>query len=236
MRQSTGTFSLIAPAQIHVHITRKTTMKSLVRCACLGCLSIAVFAQGSGSGQAGGAQNSPNAQAAGGQSSAAGQAAGGQSSQTGQAGSASVPAADKKFAMMVAQTDLAEIQLGNMALQKSTDPKVKQVAQKLVDDHTKSSTALKEIAAKKGLTLPTETDAKHKALATKLEGESGADFDKHFLDANSKDHHKVVQAFQKESSNGKDPDIKQFAAQFLPAIQEHTTMIDQARGQTGGTQ
>ena len=44
----------------------------------------------------------------------------------------------------------------------------------------------------------------------------------------------MVQAFQKESSAGKDPDIKQFAAQFLPAIQEHTTMIDQAKGQPGG--
>ncbi len=148
--------------------------------------------------------------------------------------SASVPGPDKKFAMMVAQTDLAEIEVGNMALQKSTDPQVKQIAQKLVDDHTKTSTAMKEIATKKGMTVPTETDAKHKALATKLQGESGKDFDKDFLDANSKDHHKVVQAFEKESSDGKDPDIKQFATQFLPAIKEHTTMIDQAKGQSGG--
>src|SRR3954454_23469910 len=97
---------------------------------------------------------------------------------------AAVPGPDKKFAMMVAQTDLAEIELGNMALQKSSDPQVKQIAQKLVDDHTKTSTAMKEIAAKKGLTVPTETDAKHKALATKLQGQSGKDFDKDFLNAN----------------------------------------------------
>lgn len=84
--------------------------------------------------------------------------------------------------------------------------------------------------------MPTETDAKHKALAARLQRESGKDFDKDFIDANSKDHHKVVQAFQKESSDGKDPDIKQFAAQFLPAIQEHTTMIDHAKGQGGGSQ
>ncbi|MFL6450179.1 MAG: DUF4142 domain-containing protein [Bryobacteraceae bacterium] len=148
--------------------------------------------------------------------------------------SSTVPASDKKFAMMVAQTDLAEIEVGNMALQKSTDPHVKQIAQKLVDDHTKTSTAMKEIATNKGLTLPTETDAKHKALATKLQGESGKDFDKDFLEANSKDHHKVVSAFEKEANGGKDPDIKQFATQFLPAIKEHTTMIDQSKGQTAG--
>lgn len=45
--------------------------------------------------------------------------------------------------MMVAQTDLAEIELGNVALQKSTDPQVKEIAQKLVDDHTKTSTTIK---------------------------------------------------------------------------------------------
>jgi len=149
------------------------------------------------------------------------------------AAAAAVPGPDKKFAMMVAQTDLAEIELGNMALQKSNDPQVKQLAQKLVDDHTKTSTAMKEIAAKKGLTVPTETDAKHKALATKLQGQSGKDFDKDFLNANMKDHHKVVQAFEKESTDGKDPEIKQFATQFLPAIKEHTTMIEQAKGQPG---
>jgi putative membrane protein len=143
--------------------------------------------------------------------------------------------ADAKFAMMVAQTDLAEIQVGNMALQKSSNDEVKKVAQKLVDDHTKTSDALKQIAAKKGMTVPTETDAKHKALAKKLESESGATFDKDFLEANSKDHHKVVAAFQKEANDGKDPEIKGFAAQFLPAIQEHTTMIDQAKSSSAGT-
>src|SRR5436305_10864321 len=147
-----------------------------------------------------------------------------------------VPGADKKFAMMAAQSDLAEIELGNMALQKSTDPQVKQIAQRLVDDHTKSSTALKDIATKKGLPVPTETDAKHKSQAAKLQNESGKDFDKDFLDVNSKDHKKVVAAFQKEANDGKDPDIKQFATQFLPAIQEHTTMIDQSKGQTSGSE
>lgn len=151
----------------------------------------------------------------------------------GQGAGAAVPGADKKFATMVAQTDLAEIEVGNMALQKSSDPQVKQIAQRLVDDHSKTSTAMKEIAAKKGMTVPTETDAKHKALATKLQSESGKEFDKDFLDANSKDHHKVVAAFEKESTDGKDPDIKQFATQFLPVIKEHTTMIDQEKGQSG---
>jgi len=137
--------------------------------------------------------------------------------------------ADAKFATMVAQTDLAEIQVSNLALQKSNNDEVKKIAQKLIDDHTKTSTALKSIATSKGMTLPTETDPKHKALATKLEGQSGEKFDKDYISANVADHHKVVAAFQKEAQNGNDPEIKGFAAQFLPAIQEHTQMLEQAK-------
>ena len=145
-----------------------------------------------------------------------------------------VPAADKKFAMMVAQTDLAELQVSNMALQKSNSDDVKKLAQKLIDDHTKTTDSMKEIAGKKGLTLPTEPDAKHKALAAKLQNESGDQFDKDYLAANSMDHHKVVAAFEKEANSGQDPDIKGFASQYLPAIQEHTKMIDGDKSKMGG--
>lgn len=131
--------------------------------------------------------------------------------------------------MMVAQTDLAEIQVGKLALQKAGSNQVKTSAQQLVDDHTKTSDALKQLASSKGITLPIEPDDKHKALATKLAGESGDQFDKDFLAANSMDHLKVVAAFQNEATSGSDPDIKGFATQFLPAIQQHTQMIDQAK-------
>jgi putative membrane protein len=143
---------------------------------------------------------------------------------------ANVNGPDRTFAIMTAETDLAEIQMGNLALQKSSSQPVKTIAQKLIDDHTKSSTALKQIAQAKGLPLPAETDSKHKAIATKLEGESGEQFDQDFLAANKADHHRVIAAFKKEAKNGKDTEIQGFAKEFLPAIEEHTKMIEEAKG------
>jgi putative membrane protein len=228
---------------------------TVIALAAASVLTTAAFAQASGAGggagsqtgaaaggaagsQAGGATGATGSQTGGATGSQTGAAAGGAAgSQAGGASgsSTSVPGADKKFAMTVAQTDLAEIQVSNLALQKSNNDDVKKLAQKLIDDHTKTSDAMKQIASQKGLTLPTEPDAKHKALATKLEGESGAQFDKDFISANSADHHKVVKEFQKEANSGKDPEIKGFASQFLPAIQEHTTMIDDLKGKAGGS-
>src|SRR3954470_4153157 len=180
-------------------------------------------AAGSAPGTVGGAATGAAQSAAGAAQGAAGTAAGAAGAAAGMKGP------DQKFATMVAQTDLAEIQVGNLALQKSTSEDVKKIAQKLVDDHTKSSTELKQIASSKNMTLPTETDAKHQALATKLQNDSPDKFDKDFIKANSADHHKVVSAFQKEAQSGQDPEIKAFATKFLPGIQEHTQMIDQAK-------
>ena len=49
-----------------------------------------------------------------------------------------------------------------------------------------------------------------------------------------KDHKEDVGDFQKESGSGKDPDIKNFAAQTLPVLQKHLTAIQQIQ-KTGGT-
>jgi putative membrane protein len=142
---------------------------------------------------------------------------------------ATLKGADRKFATMVEQMALAEIQVGNLALRKGSNDQAKKIAQRLVDDHIKIRDAMKQAATFKGLVLPTEPDAQHKALAAKLEHESGERFDKDFLAANSADHHKMVAAFQNEANKSNDLDMKSFAEQFMAAIQEHTQMIDQAK-------
>lgn len=140
-----------------------------------------------------------------------------------------VPGPDRAFAIMAAETDMAEIEIGNLALKKSQSDEVKKLAQKLVEDHTKTSGEMKEIASSKKLPLPKKTDSKHRALIAKLEGESGGQFDKDFLAANSMDHHRVITAFKKESNDGKDQEIMAFAEKNLPAIEKHSAMIDQEK-------
>lgn len=226
---------------------RLSGMKQMLSFSLLFFGSLAMYAQagsgaGSSTGTPGGAVQSGSGAGAGtapgtvggaakgAAQSAAGAAQGAAGTAAGAAGAATgLTNQDKQFATMVAQTDLAEIQVGNLALQKSTSDDVKKIAQKLVDDHTKTSTELKQIASSKNMTLPTEPDAKHQALATKLQNDSPDKFDQDFIKANSADHHKVVGAFQKESEKGQDPEIKAFATKFLPSIQEHTQMIDQAK-------
>lgn len=137
---------------------------------------------------------------------------------------------DAKFMMFAAMSDMNEIGLSNMALQKSTNDDVKKMAQMMIDDHTKSSDMLKPVAASKNVTLPTSADAKHMAMMTKMQSMSGMAFDMAYVKAMVKDHQKAVAMFQKESTGGKDADAKSFATTTLPVLQSHLTMATSMSG------
>ncbi|HVE57776.1 MAG TPA: DUF4142 domain-containing protein [Pyrinomonadaceae bacterium] len=120
-----------------------------------------------------------------------------------------------------AQAGMAEVMLGNLALQKSSNDEVKQMAQKIVDDHTAANNELKSLAASKSATLPTEVNAKQKAAYDKLNSLSGDEFDKEFVKVMVKDHEKAVGLFQKQAGKGTDTEVKAFAAKTLPVLQAH---------------
>lgn len=132
--------------------------------------------------------------------------------------------ADSKFMMMAATSDMNEIGLSRVALDKSQNEEVKRMAQMIIDDHTKSSEELKPLAMSKGVMLPADMDTKHRAMMEKMSSMSGADFDKMYVKAMVKDHEKAVKMFQKESTDGKDADAKAFATKQLPVLQGHLTM------------
>src|SRR3954464_917284 len=77
-------------------------------------------------------------------------------------------AADKAFVMKAAEGGLAEVELGKLAADKASSNDVKQFGQMMVDDHSKANDQLKSVAQQKGITLPTDTDAKHKAEKDRL--------------------------------------------------------------------
>lgn len=141
--------------------------------------------------------------------------------------------ADAKFATKAAQGGMAEVQLGQLAAQKASNPDVKAFGQQMVDDHSKANDQLKAVAAKENMTLPNTLDAKDQELYTKLQGMSGADFDKSYVKAMVKDHQEDVKEFQKEADKGKDPEIKNFASQTLPVLQQHLSKIESIQSSLG---
>jgi putative membrane protein len=139
---------------------------------------------------------------------------------------------DKTFAMKAAQGGMAEVKLGELAAKQGASERVKQFGQRMVDDHGKANDDLKQIASNKSLTLPTDLDAKSKALYARLEKLHGAAFDNAYLKAMRQDHAKDIADFKKEAANGRDADIKGFASRTLPVIEEHYKMLQGNGSQT----
>ena len=110
---------------------------------------------------------------------------------------------DQQWVMTVAQGGMAEVELGRLASEKASNEQVKEFAKKMVDDHTKANDELKSIASTKNITLPNETDAKHKATMDRLSKLSGDAFDRAYIRDMLTDHRKDVNAFRTESKSGK---------------------------------
>lgn len=144
---------------------------------------------------------------------------------------AKLSAKDQKFADEAAIGGMAEVQLAQMAQQKGQSDSVKSLAKMIESDHSKANDELKSLASQNNWTLPTDLDAKHKAVADRLSKLDGAAFDREYSKEMVSDHKKDISDFQKQASGGSNPALKDFASKTVPALQEHLKMAQSA--QTG---
>jgi putative membrane protein len=138
-------------------------------------------------------------------------------------------ALDSNWIMKAAQGGMAEVELGKLAQSRSSSDAVKQFGQRMVDDHSKANDELSRIAASKGVTLPTSLSAKDQATKDRLSKLNGDAFDRAYMNDMVKDHHADITEFQREANTGKDPDVKAFAGNTLPTLQEHLRMAEAAQ-------
>ena len=126
------------------------------------------------------------------------------------------------FVKQAAVIGKAEIELGQLAIQKSQDQDVRAYAQRMVKDHEAADAQLKKIAAQENLQVPQALDAEHQAVKQKLSSLSGAAFDREYKKEMAKGHNKAVALFESASQAAQMPsDLKEFAAATLPTLQEH---------------
>jgi putative membrane protein len=134
---------------------------------------------------------------------------------------------DGRFMMDAARDGIFHVEAGKLAAQRASSEGVKKFGQHAVDHHTQINGELAQLASQKGVTLPKKMSKKEQEALDKVAKLSGPDFDKAYLEMEIKDHSKDLSAFQKEAKDGKDPDVKAWAAKTVAAIEEH---LEMARG------
>jgi predicted outer membrane protein len=152
------------------------------------------------------------------------------------ASGAKLSSADQKILKDMAMADMAEIEGGKMAQSKGQSSEVKAFGQQMIDDHTANLNEVKALASARGVTLPTEPDAKHKAMAAKLDKMSGADFDKAYMKQAGVQDHKTVHAKLKTASKkAKDAEVKALVDKTEPVVAQHLKSAQQMPADKAGT-
>ncbi len=118
---------------------------------------------------------------------------------------------DKQFLAKAAQSDVNEIKLSQLAEEKASNPAVKAFAQKMVTEHNKLSASMKPFADSWGLTAPTDLDDDHEQEYAKLNGLSGADFDKEYNGSDGKRPRQGFRCVYHRSQRYEDTKLKQLS-------------------------
>jgi putative membrane protein len=136
-----------------------------------------------------------------------------------------VSSPDAAFYKHAAEGGMAEVELGNLAQEKSSNPSVKDFGAMMVKDHSAANEKLKSIAASKNIKLPSSPSVAQMGTKTKLKVLSGETFDKSYVKGMIKDHQEDIAEFKKEAASGQDPDAKAFAQATLPTLETHLKRI-----------
>ncbi|WDF66949.1 DUF4142 domain-containing protein [Sphingobacterium oryzagri] len=133
---------------------------------------------------------------------------------------------DTAFVRAAAQSGMAEVIFGKLALEVSEDARIKEFADMMVKDHGKANSELSAIASSNNITVPDELDAAHTAKLTALRSKKGIEFDRSYAEAMIEGHEKTRDLLEKARDGVQDEKLKGFAQKTLPTVLHHLEFIN----------
>ena len=136
---------------------------------------------------------------------------------------------EQTFIQKAAIGDQTEIKLSQIAAEKASIPEIKEFAQTMVTDHTKSSSMLKPIAVEHGMILPDNPGSETAEKVKRVEAQSGVAFDKTYIEMMVKDHEEMLHAFEAAAPKATDAKLKEFISTVQPVVAHHQEMAKAIR-------
>jgi putative membrane protein len=128
---------------------------------------------------------------------------------------------DKSFVKTAGDGNFAEAGLGKLAEQKAATPAVKEFGRWMATDHSFANKRLAAELRPIDQTLEPTLTAQDRALKQKLDGLTGSQFDREYMQAQVQDHEKTIRAFQQEATAGENQRIKTYAQDLIPVLEQH---------------
>jgi len=144
---------------------------------------------------------------------------------------------DINFVQTAAQSGLAEINEGTLALQKAPDIAVREFGRWMQSDHGLLNQILGLAGPFLGISVPTTPDAEHQAALNQLSALPPDEFQTAYINGQVADHQAAVNLFQTEAQSGQESLLVLLAQTALPVLQAHLTQSQELQAflQSGGS-
>lgn len=133
--------------------------------------------------------------------------------------------ADQAFVSDTFKNNQAQVQLSELAQQKSSSPDVKQFSQQMVKVHTELTTQLEPLAKRLDVSMPKKPSRKEKREMDKLQTLSGQDFDAAYLQAMAKEQEHSLKSFKNEEA-AQNPVLQKIAKVDMPVLTQHFQVLE----------
>ena len=134
------------------------------------------------------------------------------------------PAADSHTAQFLTDAmkgDNSEVRVGKLAAEKGSTEGVRDYGNMLASDHGDHFTKLTDLANSMSVPIAEGTKKEADELYAKLQGLSGAAFDKAFVEGMVKDHQKDIDAYQQEADSSDPAPVTTLAKNTVPTLKKH---------------
>jgi putative membrane protein len=125
---------------------------------------------------------------------------------------------DDKFVKGAMSGGQLEVKLSQLALQRSTNAKIKQFAQMIIDDHSRANNELTKIA---GVSTSATMNPIHTAIYNEISQKQGEEFDECYVISQVLGHTEAIMCFGMEAKKGQKAELKEFAEKTLPTLKKH---------------
>jgi putative membrane protein len=147
----------------------------------------------------------------------------------------SMNATDRDFATTATISSLTEIAASQLALTHASDPQVVSFARMMVQQHSVANDQLAALMRARGVNPPTALPKTQVDEMSTLGTRSGPDFDRIYIQrVGVQAHQDAITAFQRQMPQLADPDLKEWAANTLPVIQQHLATAQDIAGRIAG--
>jgi putative membrane protein len=130
------------------------------------------------------------------------------------------------FVSNASQSDMYEIQAGQLASTRAKNADVKAFGKMMVTDHTAMMNEMKPLVTAAGQKPADKLDERRQGFIDNLKQATDANFDKTYIDQQVAAHNEALTLMQGYASDGPDAGLKAGAAKAVPKVQAH---LDKAK-------